>query len=57
MLQVTSFDLDGSLELHILEIAVVAGSVHHGLPDLQQCANVGDGQQAVVRDRRDRRGQ
>jgi len=56
MLQVTSFDLDGSLELHMLEIAVVAGSVHHGPPDLQQCADVGDGQQAVVRDRRDRRG-
>jgi hypothetical protein len=47
--------LDGILELHIPEIAAVARAVHNGLPDLQQRADVGAREQAVVVDRRDRR--
>jgi hypothetical protein len=41
MLQVTPFDLDGSLELHVLELAAIASAVHDGLPHLQQRADLG----------------
>jgi hypothetical protein len=47
--------LDGTPELHIPEIAEVARTVHNGLPDLQQRADVGDRDQAVVGERCDRR--
>ena len=54
VLQVAPFDLNGSLELHVLELTAVASAVHDRRPHLQQRADLADREQAVVGDRIDR---
>ena len=45
---VAAFDLDDSLEFHVLELSAIAGCVHDGSRSLQQCRDFGDSEEAVV---------
>ena len=50
---VAAFDLDDSLEFHVLELSAIAGCVHDGSRSLQQCRDFGDSEEAVVWDAAD----
>ena len=54
VLQVAPLDLNGSFELDVLELAAIASAVHDRLPHLQQRADLGHREQAIVSNRRDR---
>ena len=53
VLQVAPLDLNGSFELHVLELTAIASAVHDRLPHLQQRADLCHREQAVVGDRRE----
>ena len=53
MLHVTPFNLNGSFELDVLELAAIASAVDDRLPHLQQRADLVHREQAVVGDRRE----
>jgi hypothetical protein len=50
-LEVASLDLHGALELHVGQLAPVAGGVDIGLADLEELGDLYDREEAVVRDR------
>lgn len=53
--EVTSLDLNDSLEFHVREVASVAGGVNRGPRALEESGDVRDGEEAVVGDAVDER--